>query len=583
MTSLSRHARSWLGSATSDGRRKRCARPVLEALEDRAVPAIIPVTTFTDEDNGFLGGGTGVSLREAVRYSVANDVAQLPAGMYGLTLFGPGEDFGATGDLDVRHNLTIEGPATCNAVIDGQWWDRVIDQHPGVNLVVRNLEITRGNALVDPFSQNGGGIRNRSGILQVVVCNRIHDSFADNGGAISNENAATMRMLDAQVFQNYANRLGGGVHNSGPAIANMDRSAFRSNFANQGGAVANVAAGGAQATAGVNNASILVGNASFLEGGAIYNLQSRLNVVQATVDANYGLTSGGGIYANGGVVTIIQSALINNFAISDGGGVYLRSLTASIQNSTISQNYAGGNGGGIARGPAAPLMMLHDTVVLNVATLGAGIFTGPPPLILMHRSLVADNFNLALLPDDVNGALDPAGRRNVLGSGLYGLPAAFNALVPFGMIGPLGSCAGPLPAPAHDLLPGNPAINMPLGPPPPSLASDQKGKPRGPLQDTGACETSPLGPGAAGPVKASLDLAGLLTESYASRWTIAPRQAEEPAISPAVQENNPNASSILAEPDLAAGVSLADSFARPGHQKVALLFATDLFFLVGTL
>ena len=32
------------------------------------------VTTTTDEDNGTLGGGTGVSLREAVKYSPAGDI-----------------------------------------------------------------------------------------------------------------------------------------------------------------------------------------------------------------------------------------------------------------------------------------------------------------------------------------------------------------------------------------------------------------------------------------------------------------------------------------------------------------------------
>jgi hypothetical protein len=41
--------------------------------------ATITVTTTMDEDDGMLGGGTGISLREAIRYSVAGDVIELAA------------------------------------------------------------------------------------------------------------------------------------------------------------------------------------------------------------------------------------------------------------------------------------------------------------------------------------------------------------------------------------------------------------------------------------------------------------------------------------------------------------------------
>lgn len=509
-------------STPSSRRRARRARPLLEALEDRLVPVTIPLTTFVDEDNGFLGGGAGISLREAIRYSAAGDVVQLSAGTYNLTLYGPGDDLGATGDLDVRHNLTIAGPNSCNAIIDGQWWDRVLDQHPGVNLLVSNVEITRGNAYADPGpDQDGGGIRNRNGVLQLVVCNRIHDSYAVNGGAIANKNNATMRMLDTLVYLNYAGGAGGGVFNAFMSIAGMDRSAFRSNGASQGGALFNVA----NSTANVNNLTIMTGNYSLAEGGAIYNEASRLNVTQSTLDGNVALTAGGGIYAIAGGVSVIQSTIYYNYAVTDGGGLALQSLPTTIQNSTISSNYAQNNGGGIFRGFNAPLSMLHATLTLNVATLGGGIFTGPPVFPVLTRSVVAENYTWALVPDDVNGALDPTGRYNVLTSGLYGLPAAFNALSPFGFIGPLGSCAGPIPTLAHDLLPGNPAINIALGPPPPTLPTDQKGKPRGALPDSGACESALPGPGAPGPEGPALDMQRLIDGFTARPWAEVESQA----------------------------------------------------------
>ena len=56
--------------------------------------ANITVTTATDEDNGSLGGGAGISLREAVLYGASGDVISLPAGTYNLTISGGGEDLG---------------------------------------------------------------------------------------------------------------------------------------------------------------------------------------------------------------------------------------------------------------------------------------------------------------------------------------------------------------------------------------------------------------------------------------------------------------------------------------------------------
>ena len=73
------------------------------------VLATINVTTIADEDNGILGGGSGISLREAIRYSGTGDTINLPAGTYTLTITGANENLGATGDLDITKNLTITG------------------------------------------------------------------------------------------------------------------------------------------------------------------------------------------------------------------------------------------------------------------------------------------------------------------------------------------------------------------------------------------------------------------------------------------------------------------------------------------
>lgn len=521
MTMLPRLSKysSWFHPAAQPLRKSRSRRPLLEALEDRLAPAIIPTTTFVDEDNGFLGGGTGVSLREAVKYSAANDTITLSAGVYNLTLAGPGEDLGSTGDLDVRHNLTLQGPLTCNAILDGLMADRVLDVH-GVNLMVSNLEIRNGNALADPGpNQDGGGIRQRGSVLGVVVCNRFDNNQAASGGGIALLSGATMRMLNAQVFLNFAS-AGGGVSASGQSFATIDRSSFRSNVALQGGATH--ASG--SSTMNFVNQSILIGNISIGDGGAVYGVQSRLGVSQSTIDGNTAIGGGGGIYANGNTLTMSQSAVIRNFALGDGAGLSLRSMTSSVQNSTISTNYSFANGGGFALGPNAPLTLLHVTATQNIAFVGGGIFVGVAPAPLLNRSLVAENLSWFGFLDDVSGALDPTGMRNVLSSGLYGLPAATNVITPLGLIDLLGTCTGTLGTAAHNLLAGSPAINMPGGAPP-SLPTDQLAKPRGALPDTGACETNPAfqPPGREPRDLASLnfDAARLVDSLMGQPWTAA--------------------------------------------------------------
>src|SRR5678816_4255422 len=63
--------------------------------------------------NGVCATAAGTcSLRAAVQEANAHagpDVISLPAGVYRLSLFGPGEDLAATGDLDVTGELQVNG------------------------------------------------------------------------------------------------------------------------------------------------------------------------------------------------------------------------------------------------------------------------------------------------------------------------------------------------------------------------------------------------------------------------------------------------------------------------------------------
>src|SRR5439155_9148678 len=115
-------------------RPRRAARPapptrvVLEALEDRTVPAVYAVTTaadVVDPNDGVL------SLREVVLAANASpgvaDTIDLPAGTYTLTRTGADEDGASTGDLDLWDDVTIRGPGAATTIVDGNLTDRVFD------------------------------------------------------------------------------------------------------------------------------------------------------------------------------------------------------------------------------------------------------------------------------------------------------------------------------------------------------------------------------------------------------------------------------------------------------------------------
>jgi CSLREA domain-containing protein len=130
----------------------------------QAVPPQIIVSIAADE----LDGGSGnshCSLREAItNINNANQgqvdcatgsltsIITLPAGTYQLTLAGANEDVNATGDLDIRANLTINGAGAGSTFIqagtnDTNGIDRVLHLPvAGVTVVLNDLTIRYGRA-----------------------------------------------------------------------------------------------------------------------------------------------------------------------------------------------------------------------------------------------------------------------------------------------------------------------------------------------------------------------------------------------------------------------------------------------------
>src|SRR5471030_565903 len=121
-----------------------------------AFAATIAPNTTTD-----VAGNDGLcSLREAITAAFThvpsgskpgecaagngNYVIQLNAGHYVLSIPGTGDDANASGDLDLRSDLKIQGAAAASTTIDANQIDRVIEVLGGVTATIAGVTITGG-------------------------------------------------------------------------------------------------------------------------------------------------------------------------------------------------------------------------------------------------------------------------------------------------------------------------------------------------------------------------------------------------------------------------------------------------------
>src|SRR5262249_2584300 len=172
------------------------ARPRLEALEDRAVPAM----TFTVSN--LNDSGTG-SLRQAIldaNGAAGADVIQFQAGLTGtITL--------TSGELSVTHDLNIQGPGANVRSASGNNASRASHLNPGAAtdiVTISGLTITGGNAT--GTTGNGGGVDLPTGTLNLTDCVITGNTAAgDNGGGgIKAPDAPPLNLLPCQGTNNNA-------------------------------------------------------------------------------------------------------------------------------------------------------------------------------------------------------------------------------------------------------------------------------------------------------------------------------------------------------------------------------------------
>jgi CSLREA domain-containing protein len=285
-------------------------------------------------------GNRTCTLRAAVQEANAAagaGVIILPAGIYTLTVTGPGEDAARTGDLDIRNNLTLSGASAGTTVIDASRLGNRVFNIGWLTTTVQISGVTIQSGR--PAAGDGGGIRS-SGTLTLSSSSLIGNS------ALAGQ--------------------GGGLFIMGGA-ATLISTTVGSNFALAGGGVA--AGGVASQTSTLTlNAVSVISNTAAGEGVGLVCRQSACSLTNVTLSGNLG-----------GAVPVILAgpgstlSLTNVTVAGNSGGLTSQQGSVSLENTILS-----GNGQGNCAGPVTSLgHNLDDGTTCGLAASGDLSSTNP--------------------------------------------------------------------------------------------------------------------------------------------------------------------------------------------------------------
>jgi Divergent InlB B-repeat domain/Right handed beta helix region len=426
-----------------------------------ALSNVVPATTCTVNSTADSGSGT---LRDCLAGTADTIDATGVSGTILLT----------SGELQVTHGVTINGPGAANLAVDGNATFRVFDNFAS-NVTISGLTITNGLA-ADGIG--GGGILNRGGLALIdsnVVSNVAGNGCCYDGGGMYNLGGATLTVTDSTISGNSASYDGGGIENQGTVtvsnslISNNSAARDGGGIDGNGGlsiTVGNSTISGNSASGGgggmcacgyggptttITNSTI--SNNSANVGGGIYNLAqapSGLTVLNSTISGNFftGTDQAGGGIMNGGDATVSNSTISGNSGPANGGGgggIGNASRSLTVTNSSISGNSA--HQGGAIYNWTGGTTQIGDAV-LNAGASGGTLFDNSGTIASLGYNLASDNGGGFLTGpgDQIN--TDP-------------------------LLGPLQDNGGPTFT--HALLPGSPAIDHgdPSFAPPPDY--DQRG------------------------------------------------------------------------------------------------------------
>ncbi len=131
---------------------------------------LTPATGFAKPHPAMACAHCGRAVQEANALSGSGTIP-IPAGIYVLSIAGQNEDLAATGDLDIRRDITITGAGNGVTVIDGGAIDRVFHIRLWAGggwftSMMRISGVTIRNGYVGSL-EKGGGIHNSGATLVI--------------------------------------------------------------------------------------------------------------------------------------------------------------------------------------------------------------------------------------------------------------------------------------------------------------------------------------------------------------------------------------------------------------------------------
>lgn len=265
--------------------------------------ATFTVDTATDAVDSNPGNGVcatsgnNCSLRAAVQEANAlagADIITLPAGIYQLTITGTGEEQAASGDLDIRTDITINGADPRTTFVQagngpGLGIDRVFDVPTGVVgiLTLNSVTVRYGT---DSTGIGGGGLQlNVPGAGATINLNNViitQNTSTANGGAMR-ASGGTVNVVNSTFFNNSSSGGQGGT-----ALCNnlctmrITNSTLSGNSGTNGGALRNTA----NTSITLTNCTITGNTGTAGTGGSNTSAGGTLNIRNTIISSNTGTT-----------------------------------------------------------------------------------------------------------------------------------------------------------------------------------------------------------------------------------------------------------------------------------------------------
>lgn len=327
----------------------------VDALVDASAQANGNTLALTDQN---ADGDLTVTLNDQIRLAAGQQLTGQASQvkLAASAIVQNGVDVAAAGATLTLAAGTFFDPATItigkDLVLQGQGADATVVSG---NNAFRVFQITAGNValnglgIVDGLADDGAGIHLEAPVSLSLSDSRVASNNAtDDGGGIFNAGGA-VELVRTDILDNTAGDEGGGVFSNRGAVT-VTGSTVSGNVASDHG-------GGMRSQSGRLDIadSLISGNESTDEdGGGVAGLSSVITIARSTVSGNTSLDNAGGVENTAGTLDIVDSTISGNTATTrDGGGISTNTRsrfaapTTTIRNSTISGNTAGDDGGGL--------------------------------------------------------------------------------------------------------------------------------------------------------------------------------------------------------------------------------------------